>query len=248
MRALVTLVVVLAAWELFLKAFHVSSFIGKGPLDVWRYLFVGPAAGPHRSALIGESGVTLRDAFLGLVGGTVAAVALAVSFNLSRLASSTFLPVAMFLRSVPLVAMTPLIVGIFGRNLAATTVIAGVVTFFPTLVNLTLALRRTPAEAVDLCRAYGAKPVQAMWKVQIPNALPSLFASLRIAAPLALVGAMLAEWLATGQGLGYKILTAAAVSDYNGLWARVVLVTLYSAALYRLIGIAEAAMLRRFGD
>lgn len=248
LRAAITLVVILAAWELFLKAFHVSSFIGKGPLDVWRYLFTQADASGHRSAMVGESGTTLRDAFLGLAGGTVAAVLFAVAFNLSRMVSSTFLPFAMVLRSVPLVAMTPLIVGVFGRTLLAITVIAGIVTFFPTLVNLTLALRRTPQEALDLCRAYGASPAATLWKVQIPNALPALFASLRIAAPLSLVGALLAEWLATGQGLGYKILTAAAVSDYNGLWTRVVLVTLYSAVLYQLIGTVERAVLARFGN
>jgi ABC-type nitrate/sulfonate/bicarbonate transport system permease component len=246
--SVVTLVVILAAWELFLKAFHVSSFIGKGPADVWRYVARGSAAGAHRRALLSESGTTLRDAFLGLGGGTVAAVACAMAFNLSRLASSTFLPFAMVLRSVPLVAMTPLIVGVFGRTLLAITVIGGIVTFFPTLVNVTLALRRTPKEALDLCRAYGAKPFHTLWKVQVPNALPSLFASLRIAAPLALVGALLAEWLATGQGLGYKILTAAASSDYNGLWARVVLVTVYSALLYQLIGVVERAILARYGN
>ena len=245
--ALITLVAILAAWELFLKAFHVSSFIGKGPLDVWRYL-AGSGAGAHRRALVSESGTTLRDAFLGLVGGTVAAVLCAMAFSLSRLASSTFLPFAMVLRSVPLVAMTPLIVGVFGRTLMAITVIGGIVTFFPTLVNVTLALRRTPKEALDLCRAYGASPLNTLWKVQVPSALPSLFASLRIAAPLALVGALLAEWLATGQGLGYKILTAAASSDYNGLWARVVLVTLFSAVLYQLIGALERAVLARYGS
>jgi ABC-type nitrate/sulfonate/bicarbonate transport system permease component len=71
---------------------------------------------------------------------------------------------------------------------------------------------------------------------------------LRIAAPLALVGALLAEWLATGQGLGYGLLNAAAASDYNGLWARVVLITLYSTVIYQLVGIAEGLVMRRFGS
>jgi sulfonate transport system permease protein len=71
---------------------------------------------------------------------------------------------------------------------------------------------------------------------------------LRIAAPLSLVGALLAEWLATGQGLGYHMLDAVAVSDYSGLWARVVLVTVYSAVLYGLIGMVEKVVLRRFGS
>ena len=157
------------------------------------------------------------------------------------------MPLAMVLRSVPLVAMTPLIVGIFGRDLVGITVITAIVTFFPTLVNVTIALRRTPRESLDLFRAYGANSTTTLRKVQIPSALPALFASLRIAAPLSLVGALLAEWLATGKGLGYQILEAAAVSDYNGLWTRVVLVTAYSSILYVLIGAVERRVLARFG-
>lgn len=248
LSALVTLAVILAAWVLFLKIFNISPFIGKGPLDVWRYLFAGSSSAGNRQVLLHESGTTLRDALLGLAAGTVAAVTCAVAFYLWRTASSVFMPLAMVLRSVPLVAMTPLIVGIFGRNLLAITVISGIVTFFPTLVNMIVALRGTPRESLDLCRAYGASASDTLWKVQIPAALPSVFASLRIAAPLSLVGALLAEWLATGQGLGYGLLNASAVSDYEGLWARVVVITVYSTALYQLVGIAESLVMRRFGS
>jgi ABC-type nitrate/sulfonate/bicarbonate transport system permease component len=245
--ALVTLAVILAFWVLFLKAFSISPFIGKGPVDVWRYLFSGEQAAASRHELLGESGTTLRDALLGLVAGTVAAITCAITFHLWQTAGSVFMPLAMVLRSVPLVAMTPLIVGIFGRNLLAITIISGIVTFFPTLVNMIVALRGTPRESLDLCRAYGASASATLWKVQVPSALPSVFASLRIAAPLSLVGALLAEWLATGQGLGYGLLNASAVSDYNGLWTRVVVITVYSTALYQLVGIAEGLVMRRFG-
>jgi ABC-type nitrate/sulfonate/bicarbonate transport system permease component len=248
LSGLITVAVILAAWILFLKVFNISPFIGKGPLDVWRYLFSDPTSGASRQELLDESGITLRDALLGLVAGTIAAIACAIAFHLSQTASSVFMPLAMVLRSVPLVAMTPLIVGIFGRDLAAITVISGIVTFFPTLVNMIVALRETPREALDLCRAYGASTTGTLRKVQIPAALPSLFASLRIAAPLSLVGALLAEWLATGQGLGYGLLNASAVADYNGLWARVVIITLYSTLLYSLVGVAERLVLHRFGS
>ncbi len=242
----ISAVVVLGAWQLFLVAFHVNHFIGKGPLDVWHYLFVSANASANRTAVFHESMTTLRDAALGLVAGTVAAIGCAIAFNLSRPVERTLMPIAMVLRSVPLVAMTPLIVLIFGRDLTTITVIAGIVTFFPTLVNVTLALRWAPRDSIDLCRAYGASSAKTLWKVQVPSALPALMASLRIAAPLALVGALLAEWLATGKGLGYRILEVGALSDYNGLWARVVLVTLYSFALYRIIGGVERLVLRRF--
>jgi ABC-type nitrate/sulfonate/bicarbonate transport system permease component len=176
----------------------------------------------------------------------VAAVGCALAFNLCTPIERTVMPLAMVLRSVPLIAMTPLIVLIFGRNVVTIAIIAGIVTFFPTLVNVSLALRWAPRDSLDLCRAYGASHVTTLRKVQVPNALPALLASLRIAAPLALVGALLAEWLATGKGLGYRILQVGALSDYNGLWSRVALATLYSFALYKLIGAVERIVLKRF--
>ena len=187
----------LLIWQLFLWIFHVDKFLGKGPLDVYRYLrdgnsFLGLSGAQARSILYHNSLTTLRDAFIGLIAGTVAAIVCAILFNVSRPAEQTFMPVAMTLRSVPLVAMTPLIALIFGRGLMCVTVIAGIVTFFPTLVNVTLALRSTPQASIDLFRAYGAGPVKTLRKVQLPNALPAIFASLRIAAPLALIGALLA--------------------------------------------------------
>ena len=158
----------------------------------------------------------------------MAAVLLANLFVLRRGVEQAVMPLAMTLRTTPLVAMAPLIALVFGRGLMAVTVIAGIVTFFPTLVNVTLALRAVPPESLDLMRAYGATSLTTLRKVQFPSALPALFASARIAAPLALVGALLAEWLATGKGLGYLMLTAIPSSQYAKMWAAVVVVTVTS--------------------
>ncbi len=244
----ISLAVILAAWQGFLWAFSVSPFIGKGPLAVWGYLVAGRGAGSHLALLARQSVTTLRDAMLGLVTGTAAATASALAFNIWAPLEQTLMPVAIVLRAVPLVAMTPLIVLLFGRDLAAVAVIAGIVTFFPALVNVTLALRSAPREPLDVCRAFGAGRLSTLWKVQVPVAMPALFASLRIASPLALVGALLAEWLATGNGLGYQILDAAAVSNYTALWSTVAVTTAYSLALYGAIGAVEARVLRRLGS
>jgi ABC-type nitrate/sulfonate/bicarbonate transport system permease component len=250
---LIGLAVLLGAWQLFLIVFHVNRFIGKTPLDVWRYLTASASAAapqtePVRGKLFPASITTLKDAFIGLTAGTTVALACSVVFNLRRSVEQTVMPIAMVLRSVPLVAMTPLIALIFGRGLMCVTVIAGIVTFFPTLVNVTLALRATPQSSIDLFRAYGAGPASTMRKVQLPNALPAIFASLRIAAPLALVGALLAEWLATGQGLGYLMLQAESLSNYNMLWSTVVLVTAFSLLIYTAISGIERRVLARFAD
>lgn len=114
-------------------------------------------------------------------------------------------------------------------------------------MNVSLALARTPRQSLDLAQVYGGSRLATLVKIQLPMTLPSLFASLKIAAPLSMSGAMLAEWLATGQGLGYTILQATAVSDCDGLWARVALVTAFSLVLYRFTGAVEQLVLSRLG-
>ena len=237
---------ILFAWWAFLEYFDVDPYIGKGPSDVWHYLFSGPAAGEHRTFVLDSSWLSLRDAAIGLALGTAAAVAAAMLFNASRVAERSLMPIAMVLRSVPVFAMTPVIAVTFGRNLKAVAVVASIVTFFPTLVNVTLALRGAPKEAMDLLRAYGGSRGATMRKVQLPSALPALFASLRVAAPLAIVGALLAEWLASGEGMGHDIIVTSSTSEFSAMWALVVLATLYSIILYKVIGAIEGRMLARY--
>jgi ABC-type nitrate/sulfonate/bicarbonate transport system permease component len=114
------------------------------------------------------------------------------------------------------------------------------------LVNVSLALQGVPRSALDLMRAYGASPYATLWRVQLPGALPALFAALRVAAPLALVGALLAEWLATGKGLGYLMLTAVTTFELDRMWTVVTIVTVASIALYTVISIAEQLTLARY--
>ena len=129
------------------------------------------------STLFEAAKTTFLDAGIGLVTGTVAGLVVAMIFVLRRSVEATFMPVAMALRSVPLVAMTPLIALIFGRGLLAVAVISGIVTFFPALVNVTQALKSVPTHTIDLVTAYGGSPRTALTKVQFPASLPALFES-----------------------------------------------------------------------
>ena len=157
------------------------------------------------------------------------------------------MPVAVVLRSVPLIAMTPLIALALGRGLVSVTVIAGIVTFFPTLVNVVQGLRSAPHDSILLMRAFDASKLTTLIKVRVPSALPSLFSSARIAAPGALLGAVLAEWLSTGKGLGFLMLEASTESRFDTLWSGVVLITAASVIIYAIVGLIEIPVLKRFG-
>lgn len=243
--ALVSLVVAIGAWQLVVKGIGLNPFVARGPLDVWRYL-TGDGSAANRKIVFAATRTTIGDAAVGFVAGTTAAVGLSLVFAIRRGVERTLMPIAMALRSVPLVAMTPLIALVFGRGLLGVTVISGIVTFFPTLVNVSLALRSVPDTSVDLMRAYGASPGTTLTKVQLPSALPALFASARIAAPLAMVGALLAEFLATGKGLGYLMLQAVSTFEADQMWSGVAIVTVVSVLFYGVISALEQLVLARF--
>jgi ABC-type nitrate/sulfonate/bicarbonate transport system permease component len=243
--ALLSVIVIGGVWQLLVKGFDLDPFLTRGPLDVWKYL-TDPTHDAERTLLWDASKITALDAVIGLAGGTIAALVTAVAFALWRPVEQTLLPIAMALRAVPLVAMTPLIALIFGRGLAAVTVIAGIVTFFPVLVNVSLALRAVPRSSMDLMRAYGASPYSTLLRVQLPGSLPALFAAMRVAAPLALVGALLAEWLATGKGLGYLMLASVTTFELDRMWTGVTIVTVASILLYTLISFVEQLTLARY--
>ena len=245
LNTVIGLVSICLVWEILISSSNLNKFDRRAPLQEWRYL-VRPSSGLARHTLWLASMTTLRDAGLGLFVGTIAGLVVAMAFNRWHVIEQGSMPVAMALRSVPLVAMTPLIMLIFGRDLLGVTVISSIVTFFPTLVNVTLALRSVPASSIDLLTAYGASKGTTLRRVQLPYALPAVFASIRIAAPLAVVGAYLAEYLATGKGLGYLMLTAGNSYDFDMMWAAIAIMTFGAVVLYQVISAIEQVVLTRF--
>ena len=251
---ILSLVVTMLLWVGFLHLYHVPKVIGRSPVDVYHYLFTQKASTVHRlrsaagnrSVLWHNLRTTLRDAAIGYVAGFVMAMAVACTFVLWRPLEQTFMPIALVLRSVPLFAMIPLITLIFGRDIMAVAVIAGIVCFFPALVNIMFGLRSASSSSHDLMAVYGASRLTTLRKVQIPSAVPSIFAALRINVPAAVIGALLAEWLATDKGSGAEMLEVINTFDYGELWSAVVLVTLVSIIAYSVVSTIEAAVVPRF--
>ena len=228
-------------WWATLRWFDLSPYFAKRPLDVWRFL---TTASDDRSAVWSALGTTLVDTAVGFAIGSVASVAVAAGVVASPFLDALVMPTAIALRSVPIIAMTPLIALLFGRGLWGVTVIVGLVTFFPTLVAVTTAMRNAPRQACDLVAAYGGSRVRELFGVRLPFALPALFAASKIALPAAISGALLAEWLATGTGLGSVMLRASASSKFAIVWSGAVLIVIVSIAAYSLVGVVEAASAR----
>jgi len=242
-----TLVGVLALWVGVLALFNISPLIAKGPVDVWNYLFTVPAAEANRELMFGNLAVTLGHSVIGFVSGLVVAILGASLFQLSKGAEHALMPVAMLLRSVPLIAMAPVIIMIFGRDIATVAVIGGIVVLFPALVNISFGLKSASAQMNDLVEVYGGGSWAKLRKVAMPSSLPAFFAAVRISVPGAITGALLAEWLAVGGGIGGSIAGYIPQAQFSALWTSVVLVTAVSLILYNVIQIVEDVVLARMG-
>ena len=188
------------------------------------------------------------EAFLAAL---VAGVAVAILFSQSRLAERTLYPYAVILQVTPVVAIAPLIliwVG-FDRINAALVLIAALVAFFPILSNTTLGLKSADANLLELMRLYGASRGQILWRLQLPTALPYLLGACRIAGGLALIGAVVAEFVAgsgTATGLAWRIIEAGNRLEIATMFAALMLLALLGVAIFAILsgaGIFAAAAL-----
>ncbi len=233
-------------WWGILEAFGVSAVIAKTPLGVWQYLFSAADAAESRSAILQALKESLPLAGIGLLIALGVALTLAVMGMLWRSLTALLMPAALILQTMPLVALTPMIVLLFGRGIAATLIITVIVTFFPAFITIAQGLSQVPKASLDLLDVYGASRAQKLALVSLPMSLPYLCAAARLVAPASLLGVMIAEWLATGYGLGNLLNTARGELDYGMIWAVAFVAVAVSVAFYQLVKLLEDKLLHRY--
>jgi sulfonate transport system permease protein len=236
---LISIAFVLGVWDLSLKLFRLSSYVAKGPIDVWNYLFSGPMAAQNRNPIFANLGTTLRDAGFGLVAGSIAGIVLALIVVLIPRIETYVLSWGITLRVLPLAAVAPLIGAVFGRGVAAAIIVCAMISFFPTFVLMVGGLNSATPSSIALIHSYGGGRWKTMRKVRIPSSLSAFFAALKIAAPGALLGALVTEWTVTGNGLGAQIIVASNESGFDLIWAAIVIIAVVSILLYFASGLAE---------
>lgn len=232
-------------WWAFLRLLAVPPMLGKSPLDVFAYVLSGPQSATVQAKLLAALGQTLPITVAGLALGMAFAFALAVTSRLTPGFTRTFMPMALVTQTMPLVALTPLLVLVLGRGTAVTLWVTVSVTFFPAYVLMAQGLALVPRTALDLPRAYGAGAWSELRLVAIPASAPWIFAALRLTAPRALLGVMIAEWLATGRGLGNLLNQSRGYLDFGMIWTVATVSVLVSVAFYQFVVAVERRLLAR---
>jgi NitT/TauT family transport system permease protein len=228
---------IVAIWAAAIAAFDVPVFVAPGPWDTWQALL------QNTDRLFGALGFTLAGVALGLGVAIVIALTLGVVFTLSPPVSRAFMPLVIGLRTVPVLAVAPLLIMVFGRGQGTTVATVVIVGFFPIMVNAMRGFRSVSPTVHELFHVAGASWLQLLIKARIPFALPFFFTGLRVATTSALLSAMLAEWLSGAPGIGRLIYDALGYRDMPLMFAAVALSMATALAIFGL----ATALERRLG-
>jgi ABC-type nitrate/sulfonate/bicarbonate transport system permease component len=226
---------VVAAWQWVVTATGVPEVILPGPGDV-----VAAGLVAH-DVLLGAAATTAVTAAVGLLGGVVVGLALALAAVGSRTAAAILHPYLIALRIAPLIAIAPLVFLWIGDGVVARATLVATMTVFPVAIASVDGLRAVPEEYTDLARSVRAPPARVFLRVRIPAAAPSVFAGVKLAAALAVVGTVVAEFLTLQSGLGYRLFHAAEYLQTSTMFAALVVLTGLGLCFY----LVPAAVERR---
>jgi len=240
----VTGLLALTAWETLVRAREIPPYVLPGPLLIGRTLLTdGPS-------LLGSLRFTLEVTGLALLASAVLGALLAVLMVQSRWLELSLFPYAVILQVTPIVSIAPLIIIWVDKPFVALLICAWIVAFFPVVSNTTLGLRSADPYLVDLFRLYGASRWQTLVHLQLPTALPYFLAGLRISGGLALVGAVVAEFVAgTGgaeTGLAARILEAGYRLQIPRLFAALLLLALSGVLIHVALSLLTSRLLRHW--
>ncbi len=236
----------LALWEGLVRAMAIPPYILPGPIVVAKTLLSD--WGTLWPALL----VTLRITLEALVAAVVVGVSLALLFSLSRWIELSLFPYAIILQVTPIVAIAPLIIAWVDDVNISLLICAWLVAFFPILSNTVLGLRSVDRNLLDLFELYGAGRWRTLVDLRLPAALPYFLGGLRISGGLALIGAVVAEFVAGSggreSGLAYRILESGYQLKIPRMFAALVLISLAGIAIYLLLSLVSHLLLRRWHE
>lgn len=227
------LVVLAGAWEVAVTALRVPLYVLPAPTVIWAQLI------RDWPLLLRHLQPTAIEAAGGFLVGNAIALVLATVFVHSPPVQRALFPVAIGLRTIPLVAITPLLVVWLGNGYAPKIAIAALISFFPTLVNMTRGLAALDRQALDLFHTLSASRWQVFVKVRWPSSLPYLFSSLKISSTSSVLGAVVAEWIGSDKGLGYLVVASTFEFKVARLWATIVVSSALALAGFLLVVIVE---------
>ena len=226
---LVILVATILVWESWVRLRDIPNYLFPKPSTVVDRLVAKPAVMAEAFFF------TFFESIIGFALASVVGIALAILIARSALIERLVYPYLNIIRVTPVIAIAPLLTIWFGHGILPQALIAALIAFFPIVVTTVLGLKSVDPELVSLMKLLNATEAKELWKIRLPNALPYIFSSFRISAPLAVVGALVGEFVGGAQGLGWLLITARGRLDTSTVFLMVVLAVLLGIASFTLV-------------
>ena len=226
-------VTILATWEIFVMIFAIPEYLLPKPTKIISEIIL------NFNSLLRHTIITMIEVFFGFLIGNVLGFLGAVIFAHSKTIEKGLYPYAIALKTTPILAIAPLLVLWFGTGMISKIVAAAVVCFFPILVNTVKGLKNIDDEYLDLLRSFSASKYQIFTKLRLPNSLPYIFSALKISTGLAVVGAIVGEFVGAKEGIGFVILISTYHLETATMFAAIIMSALGGILFFYLINLIE---------
>jgi NitT/TauT family transport system permease protein len=236
-RLLAAVAAVLILWQAAVDLLNVPQVLVPAPTRVFNELIDDPVW------LLTQSYYTLLATLLGFALALIIGVALAIAIVYSRFLEDTVYGALVSMNSIPKVAIAPLFIIWVGTGIGSKITMAAIIAVFAIVIDTVLGLRSIDPDMIDLARSLGGRQFSILVKIRFPNALPSLFAGMKVAISLALVGTIVGEFVAASSGLGYVIMVAESTFDTARVFAALVVLAVMGMALFFAIDLLERILL-----
>lgn len=224
----------LLIWEFSVRAIEIPEYLLPPPSAI--------AASAYESwpVLLPHVIITLTESAFGFLVGSCVGFILAIMFTYSETLERGLYPYAIALKSVPIVAIAPLLTVWFGNGLLPKILVSALISFFPIIVNSVKGFKSVDAEALDLFRSLSASRVQVFLKLRFFSCVPYLFSALKMSSTLAVIGAIVGEFAGSDRGLGYFIVISSHRLETTDMFVGIILSSLLGIAFFYIIGLIEA--------
>ena len=234
---LLGMVIILGLWQGYVFLSGISQIVLPSPVEI------ATVSIQRYDLLLQETWPTLIETVLGFGLALLIGIPLAVCVANSRLLNLALYPILVATQSVPKVAIAPIILVWFGLGIDSKLALAFLVAFFPVVVDTATGLQATPEGLLELARSLRASPLQVFMKVQMPAALPFVFAGAKVAITLAVIGAVIGEFVGSVGGLGNLVLSANSQLDGPLAWAALLWLSALGILLFAAVALAERLLM-----
>lgn len=236
---LLTIISLIASWQFVFFLEIYPQFIIPSPLQVWDAFTVSLADG----SLLRHSWVTLSEMLLGLAFGLTIGAFLGYAIAHIKILEDLLSPIIVAFQATPVVAYAPLLIIWFRDGITGKVITTAIIVFFPTLMNVIVGTRSVPKDLRDLMRVLKATPSQIFFKLELPSALPVVLTGLKTSVTLAVIGAVVGEFVNASEGLGYLVTFARSQYQTPLVFVAVFTMTALALSLYLLVSLLEWKLL-----